>query len=99
MRTRDMSLEDFGVYPGDEKKLLEMCRKANREERHELLHACISAAPEGLECAIYESLAAGKSYDKICRTDYIPAKRDDFYAYRRKAMAGFYEFLRMQGKI
>ena len=93
-----MSYEDHGVFPGDEKELLIRCRKADREERHNLLHACIDAAPEGLEFFVYQSLAGGKSYDNISRTDYIPAKKDDFYAYRRKAMGTFYNLLRMEGK-
>nr|DAZ47321.1 MAG TPA: hypothetical protein [Caudoviricetes sp.] len=98
VKTRNMSYEDHGVFPGDEKELLIRCRKADREERHNLLHACIDAAPEGLEFFVYQSLASGKSYDNISRTDYIPAKKDDFYAYRRKAMGTFYNLLRMEGK-
>ena len=48
---------------------------------------------------VYESLAMGKSYDQISRTDYIPMKSDDFYGYRRKAMSKFYDFLRMYGRV
>lgn len=99
MRTRYMKLTDHGVYPEDEKGLLERCRKATQEERHLLLHACIDAAPQGLEFLIYESLATGKSYDAISRAEYIPLKSDDFYGYRRKAMSRFYDFLRMYGKV
>lgn len=99
MRTRYMTLSDHGVYPEDEKGLLERCRNATKEERHELFHACIAAVPPGVEYYIYESLTTGKSYDVISKTDYIPMKSDDFYAYRRKAMYGFYEFLRMYGKV
>ena len=98
VRTRDMSLSDHGVFPEDEKRLLNRCRDATSDERHDLLHACIDAAPDGLEIYVYQSLVTGKSYDAIFRTDYIPAKKDDFYAYRRKAMAVFYNLLRMEGK-
>lgn len=33
------------------------------------------------------------------KTKYIPANRDDFYAYKRKAMAMFYDTLRKLREI
>lgn len=99
IRTRNKKLEDYGVYPEDEDVLKRKCIEATRDERHELLHCCINAAPEGLEVLLYESLACGKSYDQISKNKYIPIKKDDFYGYRRKAMALFYDFLRMRKKV
>lgn len=99
MRTREAKLSDYGVFPEDEKKLLRRCRESTREERQTLLGFCIKSAPEGLEVPVYESLVTGRSYDEIHKRDYIPAKKDDFYGYRRKAMGLFYDFLRVSGKI
>lgn len=98
MRVREMSLADHGVFPGDEEKLKRYCRKLAVEERLRLFQCAISAAP-GLEIAVYESLITGIGYRTLIkRGRQIPAKEDDFYAYRRKALAKFYDWLRMTGK-
>ena len=98
MRIREMSMEDHGVFPGDEEKLKRYCRNLNAEERLRLFQCAISAAP-GLEIAVYESLITGIGYRTLIkRGKQIPAKEDDFYAYRRKVLAKFYDWLRMTGK-
>ena len=98
MRTRNMRLVDHGVFPGDEEKLKRYCRKLNTEERLRLFQCVISSAP-GLEIAVYESLVTGEGYRTLIRHGrQIMAKEDDFYAYRRKALAEFYDWLRMTGK-
>lgn len=99
MRTRQKSLVDFGVYPEDINRLKDICQKATPEQRHDILHCCISSCPPGIELLVYESIVTNKSYDRIMKTKYIPAKRDDFYAYKRKAMAMFYDTLRKLREI
>ena len=94
MRTRQKSLVDFGVYPEDISKLKDICHKATPDQRHSILHCCIDSCPPGLELLVYESIVSGHSYDRIEKREYIPAKRDDFYAYKRKTMAMFYDTLR-----
>ena len=98
MRTREMSLVDHGVFPGDEENLKKYCRNLSAEERLILFQCAISAAP-GLEIAIYESLISGEGYRTLIRQGrQILIKEDDFYAYRRKAMAEFYDWLRITGR-
>lgn len=99
MRTRQKSLVDFGVYPEDISKLKDICQKATPDQRHSILHCCIDSCPPGLELLVYESIVLGHSYDRIGKREYIPAKRDDFYAYRRKAMSRFYNILRLSQEI
>ena len=46
-----------------------------------------------------ESLVTGKGYRTMIRNGKsIPAKEDDFYAYRRKTLATFYDRLRLFGR-
>lgn len=94
-----MSLVDHGVYPEDEGRLRVYCRKEiGREERLRLFQCAISAAP-GLEMEVYESITTGAGYrTQIKRGKQIPAKEDDFYAYQRKTLAEFYDWLRMTGR-
>ena len=97
IRTRNASLTDFGVPEEDQKKLYERCRKLNKEERLLLLECAISSTP-GIEVCIYDSLVNGTGYDAMGHNRYIPVKRDDFYAYKRKTAAQFYHFLLLFGK-
>lgn len=99
MRTRQKSLVDFGVYPEDVGKLKDICQRPTLEQRHSILHCCIDSCPPGLELLVYESIVFNRSYDFIGKREYIPAKRDDFYAYRRKAMSKFYNILRLSREI
>lgn len=87
MRTRYKTLENYGVT-GD-KSLFEYCKHLNTDERIKLFQCAIESAP-GLEIAVYESLVTGAGYRTITkRGRNIPAKEDDFYAYRRKTLAAF----------
>lgn len=100
MRTREMSLADHGVFPGDEEKIKLYCRKnMSIEERRELFRCCIGAAP-GIEMLIFESITNKSSgYRTLIKRGFqIPAKEDDFYAYQRKALFDFYDWLRMTGR-
>lgn len=97
MRTREMTLADYGVPPEDQGRLYEHCRQADVSDRLLLIQCAISAAP-GLEVAVYDSLVNDVGYDTINRFRTIPAKRDDFYAYRRKTLAVFYDKLRLFGR-
>lgn len=98
MRTREKSMWDYGVPDDDQKKLLEKCKKLTQEESLILFQCAISTAP-GLELVIYESITRGVGYRTILSSGRpIPATEDDFYAYRRKTLAEFYDRLRLFGR-
>lgn len=98
VRTREMKFENYGAFPEDEKKIKEYCQKLyDSKERLRLFECALNAAP-GLELDIYESLITGKGYRTILKCRNIPAREDDFYAYKRKAMAEFYDWLRITGR-
>ena len=95
MRTRYMNMNDYGVPPDDQDRLYNRCKNLNKEESLILFQSAISAAP-GLEIPIYESLTTGSGYRTMLNAGkQIPAKEDDFYAYRRKTLATFYDRLRL----
>lgn len=98
MRLREMSLTDHGVFPEDEEKIRAYCRNnMGVEERQELFKCCIGAAP-GMEMLIFDSIVNRSGYRTLIRRGFqIPAKEDDFYAYQRKALFDFYDWLRMTG--
>ncbi len=92
-----MSLLDYGVPREEQERLYSRCKSQDDEDKETLMQCAKSSAP-GLESYIYDSLSNGKSYDAINKKRYIPAKIDDFYAYRRKAAAEFYRILKLCGR-
>lgn len=98
MRTREAKLSDYGVPKEDEKQLDECCRSNDPEVKLILLGCAISKSP-GIELQIYDSLVTGDGYYTLVRRGRdIPAKTDDFYAYRRKVKAEFYHRLKLFGR-
>lgn len=75
----------------------EYCRKACAADKVLILHAAEDANPS-IANELFYSLVNGLSYDRMMKCKYIPLKRDDFYAYQRKCLATFRNFLLMHGK-
>lgn len=98
MRTRNKSYDYYGISTEDVKKLRNYCHNMDQEDRLRLFQCAISKSP-GLELLIYESITEGIGYISLRRRrGGIPAKADDFYAYQRRTLADFYDWLRMTGK-
>lgn len=93
MRTRDKSLSDYGI---DCSRAAELVELARLEENKGLICKAADLSNAGLSTFIIESLTQKKGYDRIYIKSHIPAKRDDFYAYRRKTLALF--SLLLEGK-
>ncbi|MCD8120817.1 MAG: hypothetical protein LUE65_01060 [Clostridiales bacterium] len=91
MRTRYKRLSDYGIPDVEIRGLYDLCRNLDDCER-ELLHvAAIDSCPVGIVSYVEQSLIDGVSYDAMSkRGEWIPIGRDDFYGYRRKALAVFY---------
>lgn len=96
MRTRNKKMSDYGVPKEDEQKVWILCQK--QEYSDILRNAVLSSVPHGLEEPIYDGLSKGQGYSTIGKSQEIYAKRDDFYAYKRRAAAEFYHFMRLMGK-
>lgn len=90
MRTRDRGYEDYGIRDGEERQLMELARSTCH--RKALRDAAYQANTGIAEDIIY-SVVNGLSYDRLSQIRDIPAKKDDFYAYRRKALAIFRDIL------
>ena len=86
MRTRDRGYEDYGIRDGEERRLMDEARQLGH--RKELRDAAYQANPGIAEDIIY-SIINGLSFDRLSQIRDIPAKKDDFYAYRRKTLAIF----------
>lgn len=99
IRTREKTLIDLEVFPGDEGRLKERCRDLNPGE-YSVLYNCAKSAAHGLERAVCESITKeGEGYRTLIKKGWnIPVTEDDFYSYKRGTMAKFYHWLRMTGQ-
>lgn len=86
MRTRDTYLKDYGITPEEAEQIRAACKSHRADVKKAILDACIIANPEIADQLFY-SLARGIGYDSLCRSQHVPIKRVDFYAYQRKALA------------
>lgn len=88
-----MSNKDYNLTEEDVNWLYNLCT-AKHEDIRRLVHsACIESNPQ-LAPWLEFSLANNKSYDRVSiEYKWIPATIDDFYGYRRKAVAIFKRLL------
>ena len=101
MRTRNKPFSYIWYYtfPDDEERVRKRCLNRDPEDMKLLRQAITSAAP-GIEQAIFDSLTLPKKqkgYETLSKKNYIPVTKADFYAYQRKALAEFYNMLRLLG--
>lgn len=86
MRTRYKRLRDFGLTVEEANELRTWCRTCLPEERELIRKAADMANPQ-LSRWLYQSLVRGQSYDTMLAKEYIPIRREDFYAYQRATLA------------
>lgn len=83
MRTREKNYKDYGISEEEKDRLMELARQ---EENAALVRVSTEESNQGLSDVLFISLTTGKGYGGIEKKTYIPAKEDDFYAYRRRAL-------------
>lgn len=87
MRTRNKGYKDHGFENTEEvKRLIRYCRSEAFDMGNELLNSAISANAH-LAYDILYTIVFDVSYDDLCKIKDIPINKNDFYAYRRKALA------------
>lgn len=83
MLTRQLSLLHYGISTEEKNKLMEL---AKLKENAPLLRVSVEESNQGLSDVLFQSLTTGKGYYRLDKENYIYAKKDDFYAYRRRAL-------------
>ncbi len=83
MRTRELKLLHYGISAAEKEKLMEL---AKQEENAAFVKVSAEESNQGLSDVLFISLTTGKGYRRVDKELYIPAKEDDFYAYRRRAL-------------
>ena len=83
MLTRELNLFHYGISTEEKNKLMEL---AKLKENAPLLRVSVEESNQGLSDVLFQSLTTGKGYYRLDKENYIYAKKDDFYAYRRRAL-------------
>lgn len=83
MLTRQLNLLHYGISTEEKNKLMEL---AKLKENAPLVRVSVEESNQGLSDVLFQSLTTGKGYYRLDKEDYIYAKKDDFYAYRRRAL-------------
>lgn len=87
MRTREKTYKDYGLSDDEINYIKEFCTKSNAEEQKNIIEIALSELSPYIAKKCLESLINNKSYDDLCKEEYIFLSRVDFYGYRRKGMA------------
>ena len=87
MRTREKSYEDYGLTKDEIHYIKEFCFNSNTEQQKEIIKVALSELSPYIASKCLESLIHNKSYDDLCKEEYLYIGKDDFYGYRRKGMA------------
>lgn len=91
MRTRKKKFSDYGMTETEGIKVKAYCRHLTEKEKA-LLKAIAEKSAPGIGLAIYESLISGVGYYQLLKINAtLPSASEDFYAYRRKTVAEFYQ--------
>ena len=92
MRTRYMGYNDYNMDADDVKSIRHFCESIEAgSDDDSALKKCCQLANNDVAVQLYTSLVEGLSYDEIFKREYIPLGRNDFYGYRRKAIARFFQ--------
>ena len=97
MLTRHKHLRDYGIPADDVEKLNRMLKDFPEEYTDVLYSAALSACPAGLSDLIVYSILHQQGYDNMTLERYVPINRRDFFAYKRKTIAEWYNQMRLFG--
>lgn len=95
MRTRDKPPEAYGLTRKDLRKIYATCKDDAWEGV--LWESVNISVPEGIREAVHVGLSHGLGYTGTERIVPVYCGRKDFYGYKRKTAATFYNLMRLLG--
>lgn len=99
MDIRETYFRDYGMSENDVKKVKEWCKKADPDDKLDIIYrSCRKANPALMDYLMY-SMVTGAGYDALSRSTYIPIQKGDFYGYQRKAYEEIFRLAKSLGKI
>ena len=105
MRTREKSYEDYGLTDDEVSYIKEFCFNSNKEQQEQIIKVALSELSPYIAFKCLDSLINKKSYDDLCKEEYLFIGKGDFYGHRRQGMAAikrwmqFYNIWEMQNEL
>ena len=98
MRTRVRGMLDYGI---DETRCKELLELAKREENQRILEMAAKASNDYLaQYLVISFQKKGVGFRRLFKDEvYPPCTEDDFYAYKRRTLALFDIFLKVEGVL
>lgn len=93
MRTREKGYKHYNFEEWEVRPFLAWCKSINFSHRNSLMISCRKANPE-IADDLYFSIVRGVSYDRLEKMTSQYYAKNDFYAYRRLALAIFRDALK-----
>lgn len=94
MKIRDSYMRDYGLTPEQSKNIEGFCRSAQGYDQDLILQAAREVYPE-IATYLFFSLTTGIGYSRMGN---VPINRNDFQAYRRKAIETYNRYMQLNGK-
>ena len=98
MRTRKKSYEDYGLTKDEIKDIKNFCMNADAEQKEDIIKVALSELSPYIALKCLESLIKDKSYEDLCKYEYIFLGKADFYGYRRKGMEAIKRWMILNNK-
>jgi hypothetical protein len=95
MRTRDKSYEDYGIKDNEIDYIKQFCIKSNAEQQEQIVKIALSELGPYIALKCLDSLVNNKSYEDLCKEEYLCVGKNDFYGYRRKGMAAIKRWMQL----
>ncbi len=86
MRTRQKSYGDYGLTKDEIHYIKEFCFNSNSEQQEKIIKVALSELSPYIALKILDSLIHNKSYEDLCKEEYVFLGKGDFYGHRRQAM-------------
>lgn len=96
IRTRNKGYKDYGVTDEEKEVVIAYCRSDN-ESKEQVISCAMSELDPYIAQFLILNITQGISYEKIEEKYDIAIAREDFYAYRRKAVAAIKRYMLLFG--
>lgn len=98
IRTRNMGYKDYGVTDEEKEVVIAYCR-SDDESKEQIISCAMSELDPYIAQFLIMNITQGISYEKLYAKYDIAISKEDFYAYRRKAVAAIKRYMLLFGHL
>ena len=92
-----MGYKDYGVTDNEKEAIIAYCR-SDSELKQQVITCAMSELDPYIAQLLILNITQGTSYEKLCDKYDVAIAKEDFYAYRRKAVAAIKRYMLLFGQ-